>query len=161
MATQSVRPPARQGSPAILARYALFCVIAGVMNILTQAAVFRLVSFQPLAVSILAGTAVGFIVKYILDKHWIFFDDYGDVRGEVGKLFLYGAFSVAMTLVFWAFELAFLAVGGTQFSKYLGAAVGLAIGNSAKYLLDYHFTFAQKKSAQNKDAQNKAGATCK
>lgn len=156
MAPQSVRPPARRGSPAILARYALFCVIAGVMNILTQAAVFRLVSFQPLAVSILAGTAVGFIVKYFLDKHWIFFDDYGDVRREVGKVVLYGAFSVAMTLVFWATELAFFAVGGTQFFKYLGAVVGLTIGNFAKYFLDYHFTFAQ-----NEDAQNKVGATCK
>lgn len=156
MATRSIRLPARQRSPGIFARYALFCVIAGVMNILTQAAVFRFVPFQPLAVSILAGTALGFIVKYILDKHWIFFDDYGDVRREVGKLFLYGAFSVAMTLVFWAFELAFLAIGGTQFSKYLGAVVGLTIGNSAKYLLDYHFTFAQKE-----DPQNKAGAAWK
>lgn len=49
-----------------------------------------------------------------------------------------------MTLVFWGFEIAFLAIGGTDFAKYLGAVVGLAIGNSAKYFLDRSFTFNQK-----------------
>jgi hypothetical protein len=46
---------------------------------------------------------------------------------------------VAMTLVFWAFEIAFLAIGG--FAKYTGAVVGLSIGNFAKCLLDRTFTF--------------------
>lgn len=144
MDARAFQRPTKRPSFGIALRYALFCVIAGVMNILTQAAVFSIATIEPLAISILAGTAIGFIVKYVLDKHWIFFDDYGDVRQEVGKLFLYGAFSVAMTLVFWGTELAFLAIGGTQLAKYIGAVVGLTIGNSAKYLLDYHFTFAQK-----------------
>lgn len=129
---------------SLLICYVLFAIIAGVMNLLTQGVVFSLAPMRPLAASILAGTAAGFVVKYLLDKHWIFFDGYGDGRQEIYKVFLYASFSVAMTLVFWGFEIAFLAIGGTDFAKYLGAVVGLAIGNFAKYFLDRSFTFKQK-----------------
>ncbi len=129
---------------ALVTRYVLFAIIAGVMNLLTQALVFRFSPIQPLATSILAGTAIGFGVKYLLDKHWIFFDDTGALQHEINKVFLYGLFSAAMTLVFWGFELTFLAIGQTGFAKYLGAVIGLAVGNFAKYFLDRNFTFNQK-----------------
>jgi putative flippase GtrA len=128
-------------------RYVLFAVVAGVANLLTQAVVFKLSNVEPLTISILVGTAVGFILKYILDKHWIFFDDYGGARREARKIILYGSFSVAMTLVFWSFEVAFWKIGGTDFSKYLGAVIGLTIGNFAKYLLDRNFTFDRRVKA--------------
>jgi putative flippase GtrA len=131
-------------SHVILVRYVLFAIIAGVANLLTQAIVFALAPAQSLALSILAGTGVGFVVKYILDKRWIFFDDYDGAAKEIHKIALYGSFSVAMTLVFWGFEIAFLAIGGTNLAKYTGAVIGLAIGNFAKYLLDRTFTFNQK-----------------
>ena len=134
----------REHSFAILVRYVLFAIVAGVTNLLTQWIVFGLVPVQPLATSILTGTAVGFIVKYFLDKRWIFFAADGGVRQEVYRLFLYGTFSVVMTLVFWAFEISFLAIGGTDLAKYAGAVIGLAIGNFTKYLLDRSFTFDQK-----------------
>ena len=135
---------AREHSFAILVRYVSFAIIAGAMNLMTQAIVFGLAPVQPLAASILAGTAVGFMVKYILDKRWIFFDDYDGAAQEVRKIFLYGSFSVAMTLVFWGFEIAFFEIGGTQTAKYTGAVIGLSIGNFAKYLLDRGITFNQK-----------------
>jgi putative flippase GtrA len=129
---------------SLLLRYVLFAIFAGIMNLLTQGVVFSVAPVRPLAASILAGTAAGFVVKYLLDKHWIFFDDNGNARQEIYKIVLYGSFSVAMTLVFWGFEIAFLAIGGTDFAKYLGAVIGLAIGNFAKYFLDRSFTFNQK-----------------
>jgi putative flippase GtrA len=125
-------------------RYLLFAVVAGIANLLTQAVVFAFSTIEPLATSILTGTIVGFFLKYILDKNWIFFDAYVDARREARKIFLYGAFSVLMTLLFWSFEIAFWQIGGTEIAKYLGAAIGLAIGNFAKYLLDRSFTFAQR-----------------
>jgi FAD/FMN-containing dehydrogenase/putative flippase GtrA len=86
--------------PAHLAvRYVLFAVIAGAMNLGAQAVVFAIAPIQPLALSILAGTGVGFVVKYLLDKRWIFFDDYHGPAREARKILLYGAFSVAMTLL--------------------------------------------------------------
>jgi putative flippase GtrA len=123
-------------------RYFLFAVTAGSANLLTQAIVFRISTIEPLPISILIGTIVGFFLKYILDKNWIFFDGYIGARRELQKVLLYGAFSVLMTLLFWGFEIAFWKVGGSELAKYLGAAVGLAIGNVAKYLLDRSFTFA-------------------
>lgn len=134
----------REHSFGIFVRYVLFAIIAGGFNLVTQAIVFGLAPEQPLAASILAGTAVGFIMKYILDKRWIFFDVYDGVAQEVRKIFLYGSFSVAMTLVFWGFEIVFFEIGGTQFAKYTGAVIGLSIGNFAKYLLDRGITFDQK-----------------
>lgn len=104
---------------------------------------FATAPIEPLALSILAGTGVGFVVKYLLDKHWIFFDGYHGPGKEARKIFLYGAFSVAMTLVFWAFEVGFLALWETSFAKYAGAVIGLALGNFLKYRLDRAFTFNQ------------------
>ncbi|MCI0466971.1 MAG: GtrA family protein [Beijerinckiaceae bacterium] len=138
---QSSRLRAREHPLAIPLRYALFAVAAGAVNLLTQEIVFRLSPVKPLAASIFAGTAAGFIVKYFLDKHWIFFDGYGSAAKEARKVVLYASFSVATTLIFWGFELAFLAIGGTARAKYTGAVIGLVIGNVTKYLLDRSFTF--------------------
>jgi len=144
MSVKSSRQVDGDSALTVSVRYVSFAIIAGVMNLLTQAIVFGLTPVQPLAISILAGTAVGFVVKYLFDKHWIFFDNYDNISREFYKIFLYASFSVAMTLVFWGFEIAFLAIGGTNFAKYLGAVIGLAIGNFAKYFLDRRFTFKQK-----------------
>ena len=144
---------------AIAARYLLFAVIAGAMNLGAQAIVFAIAPIEPLALSILAGTGVGFVVKYLLDKRWIFFDDYDGAAKEARKIFLYGSFSVAMTLVFWGFEIGFLAIWGTNTAKYVGAVIGLAIGNFAKYLLDRTFTFKQSRNRKALDqAERHAGA---
>jgi putative flippase GtrA len=138
------RLSARERSHGILARYVLFVIIASVMNLVTQGIVFGLAPVQPLTVSILAGTGIGFVVKYCLDKRWIFFDDYGGAAKEVRKIVLYCAFSVAITLVFWVFEISFFLVGGTNLAKYTDAEIGLAIGNYVKYLLDRAYTFNPK-----------------
>src|SRR6516165_8287557 len=94
-----------------------------------------------LAPTELASRYILFVVKYLLDKHWIFFDGYHGPGREARKIFLYGAFSVAMTLIFWGFEVGFLAVWKTDFAKYAGAVIGLALGNFLKYQLDRAFTF--------------------
>lgn len=144
MDIQSPTAAERPRPLAIMVRYVAFAVVSGAMNLLTQAVVYRFAPVQPLAVSILAGTAIGFVVKYVLDKRWIFFDDYRGVKQEMSKVVLYGLFSVAMTFVFWGFEVAFLMIGGTDTAKYSGGAIGLAIGYYLKYLLDRRFTFNEK-----------------
>jgi hypothetical protein len=78
------------------------------------------------------GTAVGFILKYLLDKRWVFDDGYSGHRQELQKITLYGVFSVITTLVFWGFEVAFWVIWHTDFAKYAGAVLGLAIGYAAK-----------------------------
>jgi putative flippase GtrA len=142
----SAPPIPASGRPSraeIAGRYVLFAVIATAMNLGAQAIVYALVPVQALALSMLAGTGVGFAVKYLLDKRWIFFDGYHGPAKEARKIFLYGSFSVAMTLIFWGFEIGFLKIWGTNTAKYAGAIIGLAIGNFLKYLLDSNFTFNQ------------------
>jgi putative flippase GtrA len=128
----------------ILVRYVLFAVVATLVNLAAQEVAIRLAPIAPLAVSILAGTAAGFGVKYILDKRWIFYDAYTSHRDEARKVTLYGLFSVVTTLIFWGFEVTFWIIWRTDFAKYAGAVLGLAIGYAAKFALDQTYVFRER-----------------
>jgi putative flippase GtrA len=125
-------------------RYVVFAGIATLANLATQEAVVRISPLSPLALSILVGTATGFVLKYLLDKKWVFDDGYGGHRQELQKITLYGVFSVFTTLVFWSFEVAFWVIWHTDFAKYTGAVIGLAIGYAAKFMLDRAFVFKER-----------------
>ena len=123
------------------ARYVLFAVLATIANIATQELAIRFSPNAPLTVSILAGTIVGFALKYVLDKVYVFSDSYDSHADEAKKVLLYGAFSVLTTMVFWSFELAAWKIWETPIAKYAGAVLGLAIGYAAKYALDKRYVF--------------------
>lgn len=125
-------------------RYVLFAAVATVANLAAQEIVVRLAPVAPLVLSIAAGTIVGFAVKYILDKKWIFNDPFTSHRDEARKISLYGLFSVFTTLVFWGFEVAFWTIWRTDLAKYTGAVLGLAIGYTAKFALDQTFVFRER-----------------
>ena len=140
-------PPAdRPGAAGMFVRYVLFAVVATLANLATQEVVIRLAPIAPLAVSIAAGTVAGFVLKYALDKKWVFDDSYDGHREELQKVTLYGAFSVLTTLVFWGFEVAFWTVWGTDAAKYTGAVIGLTIGYVAKFALDRTFVFRERRA---------------
>jgi len=126
---------------AIFLRYVLFAIFAGLANLTTQELVFRAAVGFPVMLSILAGTGVGFIVKYLLDKRWVFLDSYETHAAELKKVFVYGVFGVATTALFWGVELAAIRLFHTTEAKYTGAVVGLSLGNWIKYLLDKHYVF--------------------
>jgi putative flippase GtrA len=138
------REVARTGAITILVRYVLFAVIATVVNLAAQDMVYRVTPIAGLPLSILVGTAAGFLTKYVLDKKWIFDDGYSSHRDEMRKISLYGAFSVVTTLVFWSFEVMFWMTWRTDLAKYTGAVIGLAIGYAAKYSLDRTFVFRER-----------------
>ena len=119
--------------------YVVFAGVATVANLAAQEAFLRVSG--SLAIAILAGTAAGFATKYVLDKKWVFSDRYTTHRQELRKVTLYGAFSVVTTLVFWLFEVAFWMAWGTDFAKYTGAVLGLAVGYAIKFMLDRTFVF--------------------
>ena len=127
-------------------RYVVFAGIATLANLATQEAVVRVAPLSPLALSILMGTATGFILKYLLDKKWVFDDGYSGHRQELQKITLYGVFSVFTTLVFWSFEVVFWVIWRTDFAKYTGAVIGLAIGYAAKFVLDRAFVFKERQA---------------
>jgi len=125
-------------------RYVLFAILATLANLATQETVIRALPVAPLAFSILLGTAAGFIMKYLLDKRWVFEDRYSSHGQELRKITLYGLFSVFTTLIFWGFEVAFWVIWRTDFAKYTGAVLGLAVGYAAKFMLDRTFVFRER-----------------
>ena len=131
---------------AMFMRYVLFAVLATLANLLTQEATIRLSPVAPLPLSILMGTAAGFFLKYLLDKKWVFDDGYDGHKQELQKISLYGAFSVLTTLIFWGFEVAFWVLWKTDFAKYTGAVLGLAVGYAAKFMLDRSFVFKERQA---------------
>lgn len=137
----TARPSGAVHPGATAVRYVLFAVVSTLVNFLAQHLVVVTLPFAPLFLSILVGTAAGFVVKYVLDKKWVFDDDYTSGRDEVRKVSLYALFSVGTTMVFWAFEMTAWAIWQTDFAKYAGGALGLAIGYWAKYALDRKFVF--------------------
>jgi putative flippase GtrA len=126
---------------AIFVRYVLFAALSTLVNLVTQEATFRLAPLMALELSILAGTAAGFLTRYVLEKKWVFLDPFTGYPEEARKLFLYGVFGVGTTLLFWAIEIAFWLIWQTAGAKYTGAVIGLSLGYLAKYFLDKHYVF--------------------
>lgn len=125
-------------------KYALFAAAATGTNIAVQRLTLQL-SRGPLSLyaAMALGTGTGLVVKYLLDKRFIFCYKAPSRTDEAGKFLLYTLMSVVTTAVFWAVELGFNSLFAFENAKYLGALVGLAIGYSLKYLLDRRFVFTK------------------
>lgn len=127
----------------LLPRYLISAVISVGANLLAQEAVVQAVPPAPLMLSIIFGTGVGFLVKYVIDKTWTFRARYTDYATEARRMSLSAVFSVLTTIIFWTFEVLFFAIWGTAFAKYSGAVLGLAIGYFVKFLLDRKHVFKE------------------
>lgn len=122
--------------------YALFALLACLANILTQDVWLRLwPGRHPIATGMIAGTGIGLVVKYWLDKQYIFRFKALNAAHDGRTFALYVLMGVLTTTVFWGFEAAFHFAFGSREMRYLGAVLGLSIGYSVKYLLDRRFVF--------------------
>lgn len=127
---------------ALVIRYALFAVLATVANLATQRLIFAAVDHEiRLFSALVAGTAVGLVLKYVLDKKWIFFDSAQPLAAETRKFSLYTLTGVVTTLIFWGAEALFWWIWQTQFMRETGAVLGLTIGYVIKYNLDRRYVF--------------------
>jgi len=122
--------------------YALLALVATLANIGAQDLLARLYA-GPYAVvlAMIAGTAIGLAVKYVLDKRYIFRFRARDLGHDSRTFALYMLMGLATTAIFWSVELGFEHLFGTRAMRYLGAAIGLAIGYAAKYHLDKRYVF--------------------
>ena len=148
-AKAAFRPPL--AAPLIFVRYVLFAIVSGLSNLASQEIVVRALPIAPIMVSVLIGTGVGFFVKYLLEKRWVFLDGYDNHVAEIRKISVYGAFGFGTTLLFWLIELSFWHIWQTMEARYVGAAIGLSVGNWIKYLLDRRYVFPRTDCAR--DAQ--------
>ena len=130
---------------ALVLRYAAFAMIATIANLATQ----RLVllgghSAGYFIAAVAAATLVGLVVKYVLDKRWIFFDPETGVKNHSRKFTRYTVMGLVTTAIFWGMETLFWVLWQTTAMRELGAVIGLAIGYMGKYQLDRRFVFPDR-----------------
>ncbi|MEL7283660.1 MAG: GtrA family protein [Pseudomonadota bacterium] len=127
-------------------KYALAAVAATITNIGAQWLIVSLLGNTAYVVyaSVLIGTAVGLVAKFLMDKFLIFRDPAAG-RQAVTQVSLYLATGIFTTIVFWAIELAFHYVYQTDLMRYVGGVLGLAVGYTLKYMLDSRFVFREQK----------------
>lgn len=140
MADTGIQRGARRES-LDLAKYGTFAMVAGAANLVSQEIVVRTDPLLPVAVSILAGTVVAFLVKYLLVKRWVFADPYHSHVHEARKVVFYCVLGFATTTIFWACELAAWWIWRDPAIKYAGAVIGLVLSHVAKYFLDRDLVF--------------------
>jgi predicted membrane protein len=123
-------------------KYALFALLAIGANICLQDLISRLYGgpFE-LYVCMASGTLGGLVVKYFLDRKYIFYYQTSGLSEEGEKFFLYTLMGVFTTLIFWGSEASFDWMFRTRFMRYLGAVIGLTMGYWIKYQLDKRFVF--------------------
>ena len=129
-------------------RYIAFAVVATAGNLATQRLVMGLtdhvLAFHS---ALLAGTLVGLVIKYALDKRWIFADAAQGLAAHGRRFSLYTLMGVVTTAVFWGTETAFWLAWHTQGAREAGAVLGLSVGYLAKYHLDRRYVFTGRGTA--------------
>jgi len=122
--------------------YALLALIATAINIAAQDIVVRIYDGRfSIALSIIVGTGAGLVIKYVLDKRYIFRFHTRNLAHDSRTFALYTLMGLATTVIFWGFEFGFDYLFGTKEMRYLGGMIGLAFGYVTKYYLDKRFVF--------------------
>ena len=123
-------------------RYVAFAVVATVINLGLQRAVLAIRSDETgFVLALVLGTVGGLVVKYVLDKRWVFDDRSTGLAQNSRKFGLYAALGLITTAIFWGTETAFWLIWQTHAMREAGAVLGLAIGYVVKYLLDRRYVF--------------------
>jgi putative flippase GtrA len=119
--------------------YTLFALFASALNIATQGVICSIYKGPLwLQISIFGGTCTGLIIKYLLDKNYIF--KCGREKKQ-HEFLLYTATGISTTALFWLLEIAFFNLTKSSAMRYAGAAIGLGIGYIVKYQLDKRYVF--------------------
>ena len=124
----------------IATKYIFFAVISTLVNLFAQFISFSLLhNNYVIYIAILNGTIAGLILKYYLDKNYIF-----QFSNNINKRYTFLPYlftSIFTTLIFWITELWFIYYLDIAHKEYLGAIIGLSLGYTLKYFLDKHFVF--------------------
>lgn len=91
------------------------------------------------------GLFAGFVLKYFLDKKFVFSDQRETRKKEVKKVLLYALMSIITTIILTLVVAGFKAYVSRERAKDIGLIIGLLIGYTTKFFLDKKFVFTQKK----------------
>lgn len=131
----------------IAINYTIFALIATAMNILSQDISLRIYDgLYSVLLSVFVGTGVGLVVKYLLDKKYIFRFQVRNAIHDSQTFTLYTVMGLVTTVIFWGFEFGFDYLFQTKIMRYTGGVIGLAIGYYVKYQLDKRFVFVTREA---------------
>ena len=122
-------------------KYIIFCIIAIVVNLGTQRIVMELIFINNYLLALLIGTLFGLVIKFILDKKYIFAYSDTSIKNNSLKFSFYSFNGISTTLLFWGTESIFYFIYKTNFAREFGALIGLSIGYFIKYRLDKKYVF--------------------
>jgi len=127
-------------------RYVLFAILATLINLIIQRFLLWFGDGTDIfALALVTGTTMGLLVKYFLDKYWIF-EDLSVGAIEVTKKFSrYTIMGIFTTAIFWGVETLFWLTWRTDLMREIGAIAGLSIGYFVKYHLDRRYVFTDSK----------------
>ena len=132
----------------------LFAGIAMASNLAAQALVMYFDNnSHAMLLSMLVGTGVGLVTKYILDKHYIFIFKAENLAHDGKLFFLYSVMGIVTTALFWIIEYGFHWIFATELMRYIGGAIGLIMGYLIKYRLDKQFVFVNKNPNASRAAE--------
>ncbi len=125
--------------------YILFAIVATIANLCTQRVVLSFNNTNLFFLfALFIGTLVGLLIKFFLDKNWIFFDSAKGFKSQGKKFGRYTAMGIFSTIIFWGTETIFWFIWQKDNIREFGALLGLSIGYIIKYKLDKRFVFEKK-----------------
>lgn len=126
----------------IALQYSAIALLATAVNIGCQALVVHFYrGAGHLELSVLAGTAAGLPIKYVLEKKLIFRFSANNLGHDTRLFVIYSFLGIFTTALFWGTEYLFHVWFGTDAMRYAGAALGLTLGYTIKYQMDKHWVF--------------------
>ena len=126
----------------LVLKYVLFSLFAIFANLATQRIILSLGSeVKHYWLALMVGTLIGLLIKFFLDKYWIFGEYSSDLYLNTKFFFWYSLMGLLTTLFFWVVETSFWIIWKTEFMRELGAVIGLSVGYFIKYFLDRNFVF--------------------
>jgi putative flippase GtrA len=126
----------------IAIKYTLFAMLSTLVNLLFQYLSFLVYTdFASLYVAMFIGTIAGLLIKYSLDKKFIFYHKPKGKVDDTKKFIRYTIMGIFTTVIFWGTEVSFDLYFEAKNAKYVGAVTGLSMGYIIKYFLDKKFVF--------------------
>lgn len=127
---------------SLATRYAAFALFSTAVNWAMQLAILRTIPGRfSIYAALFVGTGAGFVVKYLLDKNYIFQHASANRTQEAWVLALYLGTSIVMTAFYLVSQAVIFFVYGEGVVYYASGTAVLLLGYAIKFALDGRFVF--------------------
>lgn len=133
-------------TPALILRYVAFCLFSMIANLGLQFLAFQCLGLG-FWVALTIGTTGGLVLKYMLDRNYIFAARGVGFGADISRFSLYSLLGLITTAVFWLTEWLGYQYLPFNYGRYLGGALGLVLGYALKYWMDQRWVFRRAASA--------------